>query len=267
MSRGLIRTLKSLGRPLKRLVLGPSAPPTPVLTPPMRGFVPGPETLIFVHVPKAAGTTFETVIRNLYGGAAIYRLNGYRADSDDIVKFRAMPESERRRLKVLVGHVPFGLHADLPQKCTYTTLLRDPVERIISYYYYILRRTEHFQHQMVVDAKMSLADYVEFKQDWVHNGQALPPDELLRRAIDNLERHFPVIGLTERFDESLARIGRRLAWPRVGYQATNVTKDRPKQTHVAPALLERIRELNRLDLQLYDWAARRFDAERQRSAA
>jgi hypothetical protein len=266
MTMPLFQLVKRLGRPLKRL-LRPRAPK----------FTPGPETLIFVHVPKAAGSTLNTIIRDLYGRDAICHINGYRTDSEGVLKLRGLPAEQRRKIKVLCGHIPFGLHDHVPQPFTYVTIVRDPVERIISYYYYVARRPDHFHHQVVAGGKMSLAEYIELPHIWVHDAQAkifagfdspsLPPRDLLALAMDNLAQYFAVVGLTERFDETLARIGRHMNWPPISYQPTNVTKDRPKQTQISPALLDRIRELNQLDLELYDWAVRRFERQSWRQAA
>jgi hypothetical protein len=54
----------------------------------------------------------------------------------------------------------FGLHKFFPQPCTYITILRDPVDRVISLYYFILRNPDNAVHNEVVSKNMSLKDWV-----------------------------------------------------------------------------------------------------------
>ena len=39
-------------------------------------------------------------------------------------------------MQVFKGHMPFGIHKRLPQDYTYITFLRDPIERVVSAYYF-----------------------------------------------------------------------------------------------------------------------------------
>jgi len=259
---------RRLGRPIKRWLFPP--------------FVPGPETIIFLHIPKAAGTTLKVITQQLYVPRVTYEIvDGLTKDSQ-LAAFRALSEAERRRIKFLQGHFPFGLHEHLPQPAAYITLLRDPVERILSSYYYILREPKHFRHQEVAGGGMSILDYVESEKLYLNNGQTQiiagpdaggddprrsPAKDLLSRALENLDKHFAVVGLSERFVESLALLRRRFGWPNVRYHNENVTQNRPARAAVPQKTIERIRELNQLDLRLYDWAARRFEEERRSLAA
>ena len=45
-------------------------------------------------------------------------------------------------------------------KSKYITFLRDPVERLISHYHYVLRRPKHYLYEQVVKDGLSLSDYV-----------------------------------------------------------------------------------------------------------
>ena len=87
--------------------------------------------LIFLHIPKTAGTTLPTVIDRHYLPHATYYFYEYPKDRND---FFALSEERRRELRVLSGHIRFGFHRFLSVPVDYITLLRDPVDLVMSLY-------------------------------------------------------------------------------------------------------------------------------------
>jgi hypothetical protein len=82
--------------------------------------------------------------------------------------------------------------------------------------------------------------------------------EILAKAKDNL-RYFSVIGLTERFEESLALMKLRFGWKLESYSSFNVTRTRPKKRDLAQSTLDLIAKRNRFDIELYQGAAKIFE--------
>jgi hypothetical protein len=224
--------------------------------------------VVFVHLPRTGGTTLTLIVTRQFPAALSFAFDG--ADMDgSLARYRALPEHRRRALRLITGHVPFGIH-EIVGLGDYVTMLRDPVERVISMYEYILRRPAHFLHDRVV--AMDLAEYVE---TGVHpdarNGQCRllsgEPHEaatcvgevdLLERAWRNLES-FVAVGLTERFDESLLLYRDRLGWERLSYGCENVLAGRPSAATFPAEVLEVVRQHNTLDLELYARVRTRFD--------
>ncbi len=89
--------------------------------------------LIFLHIPKTAGTTLNRIIDWQYDPRVIFTVDPHRI-RPTINHFYALPEERRRRLQVVRGHPPYGVHELLPQGAIYTTSLRDPVARLVSSY-------------------------------------------------------------------------------------------------------------------------------------
>jgi hypothetical protein len=83
-------------------------------------------------------------------------------------------------------------------------------------------------------------------------------DEMLATAKAHLEERFTVVGLTERFDESLLLMGRAFGWSRLYYVAANVAPSAEK-VPPSPEAIELIRAANRLDVDLYAWATERLE--------
>ena len=85
---------------------------------------------------------------------------------------------------------------------------------------------------------------------------------MLEVAKDNLVKSFSVIGLAERFEESLVLMAQAYDWEIPFYENRKVSKTRPK---VDPAAVEMIREHNRLDLELYDFGKSLFEESLQQN--
>lgn len=225
------------------------------------------ECLIFLHIPKAAGTTLHRIIQHQYSEAVTFTIDGGNV-YESIRGFKRLPQTRRDEFDCLKGHMPFGLHEYLSRPCVYVTLLRDPVERMISHYYYVVRTSHHYLHQEVLSRGMTLEDYVRSDiSTELENGQTKliagneidPPPNLLDLAKRNIREHFVVAGLAERFDEALILMQRRLGWSQVYYTPKNVTAHRPSKSEVSKSTLRMIESRNEKDLELYDFARRLFD--------
>jgi hypothetical protein len=225
--------------------------------------------LVFIHVPKAGGTTLRSVLDRQYRGGLM------EIKRDEISSFAArwgrLAEGERAAIRCLWGHMPFGLHRVIGADAIYTTMVRDPVERVLSHYYYVRGEPAHSLHQAVV-AGMTLEDYVtsgatiEVNDDQVRLLSGIDAGwdgvtgEMLRTAKANIDQHFPVVGIAERFDESLLLFKRVLGWPQVLYpRPLNVTTDRPAREAIPRAAMQAIEKHNTLDLALYEYARGRLE--------
>jgi hypothetical protein len=66
--------------------------------------------------------------------------------------------------------------------------------------------------------------------------------EILEKATENLTRYFSVVGLSERFEESLALMKLRFGWQLKSYSSFNVTRARPRKADVPRSTLDLIEE-------------------------
>ena len=226
--------------------------------------------LIFLHIPKTGGTTLHSVIDRQYPKQAIFHIKGTRV-REYTERFKSLPEEERANIWCLKGHMPFGLHTHLPQPSTYITMLRDPIDRMISHYYFVKKVPSHKLHKEVISRNMSLEDYVASGiaarlndgQVKLISGAISQRDpasiDALEAAKRNLREFFVAFGLMERFDESLILFGRLLGWKSIYYVKRNVTKTRPSKSEISPQTLKRIESYAKLDMELYEFAKQRFE--------
>ncbi len=241
----------------------------------------GPQArcIVFLHLPKTAGTTLKAVLRYKHPTSTLVLEN----TSDPFGGIADVPAEARRRARVVTGHVHYGVHELIPQPCDHITVLREPVSRVVSMYGHARRHPKHRFHREA--AAVDLEEFVRTSEDpGLDNLQtrmisgrkpgkrdnlgdepvwsALPLDrDDLEAAKRNLDR-FLVVGLTERFDESFILIRRALGWRFPMYETRNVGRDQPESRPEPPsaAALEAIRSRNELDLELYAYARELFEA-------
>lgn len=227
------------------------------------------KSLIFLHIPKAAGTTLNHIIERQYPKIHMYDIYGVNVYSS-IEEFKNLSEAKRESILCLKGHMYFGLHVYLPQPCAYITLLRDPVERIVSHYHYVLRTPTHYLYKQVKSQNMTLDDYVSSGiSPELTNGQARlisgvreewdSPSDMLEMAKRNLHKHVDVAGIAERFDESLVLMKRRLGWRWIYYRKQNVRPNRLHNITLSKNTLRQIQKSNEKDLELYAFAKQLFE--------
>jgi hypothetical protein len=225
---------------------------------------PARELLIFLHIPKTAGSTLLRILENQYGPQRVRKL--YDSTFGDEVA--TLSTEELNWTRVIAGHFYFGVHARLPGKSRYLTFLREPVARVLSHYEFVRRRPEHYLHEAALS--LSLAEYVRFCGDAEPNndqtrllagaemassdGTCSPP--MLAAAKRNLDLH-AAVGLTEAFDASLVLMRRTFGWKRPLYVRRNVG-GRSGAGELSPEAREVVEALNGLDAELYRYAYERF---------
>ena len=231
------------------------------------------DTLIFLHIPKTAGTTLRPIIERQYRRSVILRAYNSGEGAKGREFFVALPIERIKRVGLVVGHIEFGWHALMPQKAIYLTMLREPIDRVVSQYYHIRGHTSHRLHNAVKGGAVDIEEYVRRglnpdasngETHWLSGGLESDthsglPEEALQKAKDNIEEYFPVIGIQERFDESLILFKRAFRWKWVYYSRRNVADSRASLTTLPDRVVRTIREFNQLDIDLYEYAQRKFE--------
>ncbi len=227
------------------------------------------EIIFFIHIPKTAGATMRDIIEREFKRSSIYRVNGPKAEIDKFINFSI---KKRNSFQIVRGHMEFGLHSYVSKPYKYVTILREPVARIISHYFYVKRTPSHYLHEKVVKHNMSLKEYA--LSDLSHeldNGQTrliagaeeIPVGECdlstLNVAKTNLKKEFTVVGLTENFEETLMLFKQKLGWKNIFYYKKNVTQKTQKSSEYSIDLINAIKERNKYDLELYELAKEIFD--------
>lgn len=231
-------------------------------------------TPIIMHLEHTGGTTMREVVKRQYGDG-LYMI--FYDDPKSARKLMESPESARVRYRAYLGHLFYGLHRWVPGESTYLTWLRDPIERIVSGYYFFYRKPRKPNYARYNAGEVSWEEHLGLPwrsiaqagriaggdDDLVarYRMNALPPNAT-ETALANLERDFALVGLTERYDETLLLMAQRLGWTQpLVYVRLNVGKNRPRFADLsAPdrVLIERAAEV---ESPLYEYARARFESE------
>jgi hypothetical protein len=205
---------------------------------------------VFLHIPKTGGTTLNSIFRKQYNIDEIY---DHGSLEGNIINVNQLNVEQKRKIKAISGHNVYGIHELYFSKpFSYFTMLRDPVDRVISLYYF-LRNYKGYERLK----GMSLEEYV-IKENEAHNGQTvllsgLPVNPNIEKAKENLKT-FSVVGITEMFNESLFLLKKEYEWDNIDYLKQNITRKRPSKEKVSPTLINLIKKYNALDLELYEFA-------------
>ena len=178
-----------------------------------------------------------------------------------------MPPTEQEKLRVVSGHMPFGLHERLacPETWHYITFLRDPVARTVSEYYQIRGCSTNPAHNKGMT--YTLEEFVRRECGLGRNGLCrLLSNQAYGRQFESEEAMFEeamrnaeacsFIGLTEFYADSVRRLCQLCGWkiPEFGQQYAFTPKDR----QLTDGELEAIRANNVLDQKLYGHCRERF---------
>jgi hypothetical protein len=207
---------------------------------------------------------------------------------------RAIPILRDESLCVYTGHFSFGFHEWLTRPCYYLAMVRAPVERVLSLYGYmstyrkVLRQSKHMPELAPslrpLPSGRRMPDFFADYVDWIDGADTLRnflgcrsaeldngmvrrfsghglspercPDSALEVAKRNIESSYSVVGITERFPETVRKLRDTFLWD--GLDEFKVNESAEKVSFSAAAR-DFIAARNTLDVRLYAWINERFD--------
>jgi hypothetical protein len=240
---------------------------------------------LFLHIQKTAGSSIVDLARLSYGSDEVVSHGDYLSgwankELDKIVNARGQsPENFSDKLFVS-GHFGFDFARPLLRGRYSFTFLRDPLERILSYYYFCKTRDPKEYEIYALAQSMTIDQFLilGFKRPAVKaciwNNQAwqlangygnsngrnilsFTPEEILELAIRHLDA-FTYIGFTETFEKDRNHILKALGIiPPQEKIISNANPGRPTSRDLSIPTLKLLNELTQLDRALYEAAWRR----------
>ena len=205
--------------------------------------------LVSLHIPKTAGTSFRNILKEVYGEEHVVRFDITRYISVENEEFTG--SKLKPGIQVIHGHFPYYKLielVELPEGVPVITWLRDPVERVISNYFYLEKILREELDEEVKDlnilAKMqkTLIEYASTEANRNRMSKFL-------KGIEPEELFF--IGLMDHYAEDLQYLARLLGWKEYPVLKQNITEDKPR---VNEETLRMIKELNSNDYGIYNKA-------------
>jgi hypothetical protein len=202
---------------------------------------PSRRDIVFVHIPKTAGTSVRFALTEQAGRRRV--LLDYGRGPNTSPEMREIWNDPARTGALhahmaaphgllLMGHFPARRYWDSFNSDSFVTFVRDPVARVVSAYNHHFKRNRYG------------GDLLSFAQQPRHRNQ-------LSRFIGDLWPRFGFLGLTESYEADLAALSRHLGidlpveWRNRGTAAPALKQG------VAPEVLDALREINAADVALY----------------
>jgi len=226
----------------------------------------------FVHLPKTAGTSMFRVFRDLLGPENV----GPMLADFDQVDIEAVSQ-----YRLLGGHLGFQHLHHFGERRVFT-MLRHPVDHLVSRYYYYRRLITGASAgvQVQISRDLTLNELVSEEQPetlrfyfntmvWQLGGmgtashQSGSETEALRRAKEHLAQ-CDFVGILEHFADSLDLMSYTFGWPPVEtIPRENATSDRLPLESIDSGLLRRIGERNWLDMEIYEYGLSIFKRQKR----
>jgi hypothetical protein len=234
----------------------------------------GVMTIISLHLPRTAGTSFKASLVAHFG-------EHFREDNNDqaisqpvhqrckaaLSAGMAIAEQGLDEVKCVHGHflpVKYLLHGTR-RDLTFVTWMRDPMARLISHYYYWQEsydeKTAAPHHRQVIEERWTLEQFClseKFRNIYTQYLWGFPLE------------NFAYIGISEHYREDMREFSERFLSVNLTPQHHNATAYRHTRPHLDETFLDKVRDFHAADMKLYlralQWRQARLHCDRKLSS-
>lgn len=228
-----------------------------------------------VSINKNCTSTIRDLLQRNYGDSlAEFLIQGRRcaasfeaktADSadPDIQDAIGWIRARQTSLACVSINIPYGMHRRLSRRVRYFTILREPVDRCVSYWYwaYTNRAMGNLWSRLSA-ARLDLSDLLtagvglQFFNDQTRFITGRPQIHLgqqdLHEAMRVIEQGQIAVGTVASLGEDIPLLARQLGWPDASIGHLN-EGDRSRESVLPERTRRAFRTINDIDIRLYDW--------------
>ena len=118
-----------------------------------------PKPVLFLHIPKTGGSSFLTALGNVFGERRVRRLRC--AEEMAQVEIDRIVSDEIQDIDCLVGHFPIHVFAKYLDTFRPFTILRDPVDRVMSLFRFLKRAPRSETERLELREGFGFDDFIE----------------------------------------------------------------------------------------------------------
>ena len=240
--------------------------------------------LIFIHIPKCAGTSVRPIVRRWFGkGYYEHYQNPQTRAFPGIIDFSSRSSGDPQ---VIYGHfssaIGLGLGNRYPNVAQFVTILRDPLETVVSEYYFSIKRARPvyqlspremaawiwfggFRKESRIEAaafRKRIESYQCVENYVLQKGSQIldhfPVKITHDNYIDVIESMFVEVGVLDHLEESICRIAVALGKSEVIPAIPHLNKSKRHQG-LSEEAVARFKEENALAYKVYNYVLARFN--------
>lgn len=224
-----------------------------------------PKNVLFDHLPKCGGSSLNLYLESNFKEKHIFRIDGSNPYKS-VDQFKSFNIKSKRKYRLIRGHLANQLIGIIDQSFLKITMLREPIDRIVSHYYYAKRSKSHYLYAYIHDNDVSLLEYVtsgksnELQNWYVSHFSGLSFAEVkqnpiiaLNLALERINENYDIVGFTDDFHLFTEQLRKKDDFDKpYNNLKVNVTINRHNINDISSEILNPIRELNTLDIELYN---------------
>lgn len=234
---------------------------------------PHQHCIVFLHIQKTAGTSLTVALQERFRDGEVCNYYPGHVIGLGWEALNELPERQRQAFRLLVGHMAFGIGSVLRQPVKYYTFLREPMARLKSHYWHYraakVNPPNNQGHAVPLHVAVNEGLTDEFDNLQVRliagaGSESVPlgaiTSELVDLALQNIDRSFAFVGLTERMDIDAPAMFKKMGVEPVAVDRLNPTPaslvdENDEQYNLID--WGKVRENNRYDIELFETIAAR----------